>query len=729
MPFRKSHFFNVSWVTVIAVFLAILIGLMTLMGWIFNVEALKTFNPNWPVVKANSAIGIIFSGISLYLFILKKNRPALFLATIVFLVGIVTLGEHLFPFNAHIDELLFTDNGTSIDKHHGRMARLTAMAVAMIGVSLLFYSYKRKWAQRLSVFSAILVLLMSFGGFIGALYNAGRLFRAANIASFSVPTALSGLLMSVGILFSKPDIGFLATFYRKTAAAKAGIKGIVIIITILLAIGWLCLKGEDAGLFDREMGFVIMILTFTIFFLFIVWSGVLRLNRGEDQLTASEKNLRYVLSSTADIFYVIDRNYHIILINGTAEKILTKAWGNKVSMGVNILDLIPDENNEPIRESFKKVFAGEKIEYEFHQSLEDIPEWFLVSYKPVIDSDGTVIGAYVVTKDITERKKTEDELRKSEEKYRTIIEQAPDGIFMADRNFFITDANDYGCRMVGYSKEELQKMKFTEIVSPENMRENPIKLNELNSGKIIVNDRRLIRKDGSEILVEIRAKLISDDLYQSVIRDITDRVKVEAKLIEQERLLRLFVEHSPAALAMFDDNMRYIIASRRWRTDYHLGDQNITGKSHYDVFPDISQNWKEIHRRCLTGATEESEEDSFIRADGSVDWVHWEIHPWYKASGNVGGIIMFTEVTTDRKKAKDALEESEARYKALVDNAPEALVVMDLEKRKFISVSESATKLFRMTEQVLLDIGPLEVSPEYQPDGRLSSEAIIENLN
>jgi light-regulated signal transduction histidine kinase (bacteriophytochrome) len=93
----------------------------------------------------------------------------------------------------------------------------------------------------------------------------------------------------------------------------------------------------------------------------------------------------------------------------------------------------------------------------------------------------------------------------------------------------------------------------------------------------------------------------------------------------------------------------------RWLTDYDLGERDVVGRSHYEVFPEIPERWKEVHRRCLAGAVESCEEDAFPRPDGTTDWLRWEVQPWRKADDTIGGIIIFSERVSERKRAEEAL--------------------------------------------------------------------------
>ena len=137
------------------------------------------------------------------------------------------------------------------------------------------------------------------------------------------------------------------------------------------------------------------------------------------------------------------------------------------------------------------------------------------------------------------------------------------------------------------------------------------------------------------------------------------------------------MEAVPTGVAVFDRDMRYILASKGWIDDFRIADPNIIGKSHYEVFPDVPQRWKDVHRRCLAGAIERCDEDSFHRADGTVDWVRWEVRPWRDASREIGGIAICSENISARKHAEDALRESESRFRGLVTATSDAIYRMN----------------------------------------------------
>lgn len=155
--------------------------------------------------------------------------------------------------------------------------------------------------------------------------------------------------------------------------------------------------------------------------------------------------------------------------------------------------------------------------------------------------------------------------------------------------------------------------------------------------------------------------------------DITERKKAEAALHESKELLQLFIDRAPAALAMFDREMRYLAVSRRWLEDNALVGKDILGRSHYDVVPDIPQHWKDAHQSGIDGKTLSSEAERFARADGVMQWIRWEVVPWRTSNGSVGGIVLFVEDITAQKRTEERLQQAASVF----THAREGILITD----------------------------------------------------
>lgn len=160
--------------------------------------------------------------------------------------------------------------------------------------------------------------------------------------------------------------------------------------------------------------------------------------------------------------------------------------------------------------------------------------------------------------------------------------------------------------------------------------------------------------------------------YQVIVtfEDITKRKHIEEKLEHFNNLMQYIISHTKSAIAILDKNMKYVYVSDRFLKDYNLKEQNLIGKYHYDIFTDLPENWLEAHKKGLNGEITGSEEEAFYRADGSIEWIRWECRPWYEADGSIAGIILYTEVITDRKKAEQALKESYKMLFNLTERVP-----------------------------------------------------------
>lgn len=322
------------------------------------------------------------------------------------------------------------------------------------------------------------------------------------------------------------------------------------------------------------------------------------------------------------------------------------------------------------------------------------------------DELGSLAGIFdnmaeAVEKEISVRKKAEEALQESERHFRETLENVKLVSVLLDLNGCVTFCNDFLLQLTGYSHDEVVGMDWFSIfvpkVRPDVKGEFLRGLREGNIAPFFENPIRT--KDGTERLIRFSNTLLRDGDGQvigttSIGEDITERKKAEETMNRNERVLQLFVEHSPAAIAMFDRNMKYIVASRRFLMDYELGGRNIIGRSHYEVFPEIPERWREIHRRCLSGAVEKSEEDPFPRADGRMDWVRWEIHPWYETEGEIGGIILFSEVITERKRAEEELKKHHEHLEELVKERTASLTA------KTNELDENQSALLNLVEDL-----------------------------
>jgi PAS domain S-box-containing protein len=270
-----------------------------------------------------------------------------------------------------------------------------------------------------------------------------------------------------------------------------------------------------------------------------------------------------------------------------------------------------------------------------------------------------------------------------EQHFTTITATAMDGIVTLDEAQRVTSFNAAAERMFGIRADEILGHRLDRLL-PDGCAELHARHVEA-FGRSGVSRRQLggagvlgRRATGELFPIDLsisQAVVGGRKIYTGILRDVTERTRAERTLRETASQLQLFIENAPAAIAMFDREMRYLFASRRWITDFRLAWPDVAGRSHYEIFPEIPARWREIHRRCLEGAVEACEEDCFPRADGTVDWIAWEVRPWFDADGRVGGIIIMSETVTARRLASDALRDSEERWRSLVETMPDAIYV------------------------------------------------------
>ena len=139
----------------------------------------------------------------------------------------------------------------------------------------------------------------------------------------------------------------------------------------------------------------------------------------------------------------------------------------------------------------------------------------------------------------------------------------------------------------------------------------------------------------------------------------------------------ILTEQIPLAVAMFDKDMCYLLASRRWTENHGYHGQNLIGRNHGTVCPSYASDWKSIHEHCLATSQPQQEIIDCVDAQGKKEWWKWLVYPWYEADGNVGGTIIVAEVVTEHKQIEEKLRESQQLLQLVMDNIPQAIFWKD----------------------------------------------------
>jgi len=290
------------------------VGFVVLIGWIFNIPTLKSISPGLVTMKANTAVAFILAGISLWILCKQKiGERVRFIAkscaTIVALIGLFTLTEYMFGWNLGIDQLLFKESATAVGTSHlGRMAPTTALNFLMLGFALLLLDTPHGFraTHQFFAFTGGLIGLLNF---VGYAYSVKALYGIASYTQMAVHTAVVFIVLSIGILFARPDRGLVAIVTSSSVGGVIARRLLPIAIGVPFVLGWLRLWGEQAGLYGTEFGVSLTVLLSIVIFIFIILRNASSLNaidterkRAEEALQKAHDELEILVEErTADL--------------------------------------------------------------------------------------------------------------------------------------------------------------------------------------------------------------------------------------------------------------------------------------------------------------------------------------------------------------------------------------------------------------------------------------------
>jgi PAS domain S-box-containing protein len=293
--------------------------------------------------------------------------------------------------------------------------------------------------------------------------------------------------------------------------------------------------------------------------------------------------------------------------------------------------------------------------------------------------NGVCKRIYGAFQDIDEKKKALLELNSAKKLLDDVLEAASGvAIIATDKEGLITVFNTGAEKLLGYSASEMVGKQTPVILHvAEEVIARGKQLTEelgfpvegfrvftekLKTQDVEQHEWTFVTKQGQKRIVTLDITAIRDlenniNGYLGIATDITQRKNIENALISEKARLSAFVENAPAGVAMFDHDMKYIAASNRWIEDYNLTGKQLTGISHYELFPEISAERRELHQKVMGGEIHTREIDTYIQpGTGKFMYISWEMRPWHEFDGTIGGIMMSTLDITSIIKQQEELK-------------------------------------------------------------------------
>ena len=331
-----------------------------------------------------------------------------------------------------------------------------------------------------------------------------------------------------------------------------------------------------------------------------------------------------------------------------------------------------------VEEAIRSYLAGETREYEVEfrgRHKDGSYRWTLARGVAVRDAGGKPIRFVGSCVDITDRKRAEEALRESEERFRGTFENAAVGIAHTHPEGRFLRVNEKFCAIVGYPREELLEKTWHDITHPDDLAASSDVSAAALRGESpgLPLEKRYLRKDGSLVWVELVISLQRDaagapGYLIAIIQDISRRKRLEEALRESERRFRTFVDHATDAFFLLDDRHVVLDVNRQACQSLGYTRDELVGMTPPDLDPDITPaNIEEINRKLNAGETV-AFESRHRRKDGTVFPVEVRGQAFWEGGRNF--VVALARDMTEHKRAEEALRESERRFRILAEALP-----------------------------------------------------------
>lgn len=425
--------------------------------------------------------------------------------------------------------------------------------------------------------------------------------------------------------------------------------------------------------------------------------------RAENDLKESEEKYRILLDESSDptFSFYPDGTYRYV------NRAFADGVGKPVDAitGRKIWDVFPREEAEQRFSALRTVFStGESKVIEVRVPRSDGDRYYVTTIVPVKDDAGSVTSVLCTSKDITERKRAEVELRESEELFSTAFYRGPLMLTISEIDSGrCLEVNDTFTRVSGYTKDDAIGKTSIELgwLSPED-RESLIQ--ELNSsGRVVGKELRLMKKNGEPVWSLFFGEIITvsgKKRLLSLAEDITDRKRAEEALRQSEEKFRLISENSPDHNIIQDYNLRYV-----WVLNPQLGltSEDMVGKTDYDILSkDDADRLTSIKRQVLETGETIASTIVLVSRQGKTEYFDGVYLPKYNNEGKIDGLMGYFRNITERKQAEMALRESHDRFEATIASLDDAVFLVDPATRLISECNAASTRIFGYSHEEMV---------------------------
>jgi PAS domain S-box-containing protein len=407
--------------------LVIAAGCLVLVGWMLDIATLKSVFPGFVTMKANTALALIFAGLSLWSLPAEHpgrwtRRGGFACAAAVALVGILTLGEYLLGRDLGIDQLLVEEPaGAERTSHPGRMAPNSALSFLLIGCGLLL---RGRRAEAVAQTLALTVAVIAFLALVGYAYGTESLHGIAAYMNMALHTAAAFLVLAGGMLLARSDRGVMAILASDRSGGALARRLLPAAVGVPALFGWLRLVGQRAGFYDTEFGLSLVIVSTIGVLTVFVWRHALSLDQLEatreqagEALRESEAKFRGLLESAPDAIVITNRDGGIVLVNTVAERVF--GYARSELLGRPVETLLP-ERVRSAHVRHRGAYQAESrtrpmgVGLDLVGRRQDGSEFPVeVGLSPMETTHGMLVTAIV--RDITERKRAANDIRRLNE--------------------------------------------------------------------------------------------------------------------------------------------------------------------------------------------------------------------------------------------------------------------------------------------------------------------------